>query len=82
MRMRLNTHQMKMLLDGKTLRSGRYRFGLPRGENSEVRDMLQKFVDYPNLLDEFSVLVDVSRARVEIEKKDSGEYAVIPNEGR
>ena len=69
MKARLNKNQIKMLLDGKALTSGRFRFSLPEDEGNEVRTLLQRFIDEPRLFDYFSVFVDTVDAKINVTKK-------------
>lgn len=68
MRGRLNKTQIQMLLDGKPLTHNRTRLYLPEGK-SEVRTILENIVKNENLLNKYSVFIDLKDSSIQIEYK-------------
>lgn len=67
MRGRLNKTQIQMLLDGKSLKSGRLRFVLPEGP-SELRKALEALISKPEALQLFTAYIDMNANEISIEK--------------
>lgn len=67
MRGRLNKTQIQMLLDGKSLKSGRLRFVLPEGP-SELRKALEILVSNPKAAEQYTAFIDMNANEISIEK--------------
>ena len=67
MRARLNKTQIQMLLDGKSLKSGKKNFALPEGE-SDVRTLLEEFVNDEDLRSRHSLLIDLDERVIVMEE--------------
>lgn len=60
--------QVKMLLEGKEIKSPKIRYKLPPGD-SEAREVLQKFENKPEMFQFFAIFLDLDQGQLVVEEQ-------------